>query len=158
MYVKPGVHDVAYLTLLFPNSVMADLRVSWLDPCKLRRITIVGSKKMIVYDDLQPDDKLLVYDKGVDIQRYTDTYEDFHLAYRCGDIYSYPIPEQEPLKMECEHFLECIRARSTPRSDGMFGLKVVKVLETAQKSLLNGGVREALQWESREIFSASHQT
>lgn len=142
MFVKPGVHDVAYLTLHFPNSVIADLRVSWLDPCKIRRITIVGSKKMIVYDDIQTENKLLIYDKGVDVQPYTDTYEEFHLAYRYGEVVPFPLPKQEPLKMECLHFLECICEGRLARSDGMMGLKVVKVLEMAQKSLLNGGVKE----------------
>jgi predicted dehydrogenase len=145
-YVKPGVHDVAYLTLNFPQGVMADLRVSWLDPCKIRRITIVGSRKMIVYDDIEPEEKVKIYDKGVEIQPYTDTLEDFHLAYRYGDVTPYPLNWVEPLKAECLDFLQCIRAGMRPRSCGRKGLKVVQVLEAAQKSLLNGGLREAVAW------------
>jgi predicted dehydrogenase len=143
-YVKPGVHDVAYLTLNFPNGVMADLRVSWLDPCKIRRITIVGSKKMLVYDDIEPVEKVKLYDKGVDVQPYTDTFEDFHLAYRYGDTTVYPIQWEEPLKLECIEFLNSVRARCPACSDGWLGLKVVEVLEAAQKSLSNGGMREEI--------------
>ncbi|MFC1922191.1 Gfo/Idh/MocA family protein [Chloroflexota bacterium] len=146
MFVKPGVCDVAYLTLHFPNSVLADLRVSWLDPCKIRRITIVGSKKMVVYDDIEPENKIIIYDKGVEIQPYTDTFEDFHLAYRYGDESPYPLKWEEPLKMECLHFVDSIRNKTSNYSDGVAGLKVVQVLEAAQNSMLNGGVRKEISW------------
>lgn len=145
-YIKGNVHDVAYLTLHFPDDVLADLRVSWLDPCKIRRITIVGSKKMVVYDDIEPEDKVVIYDKGVDIQPYSDTLEEFHLAYRYGDVVPYQMEWTEPLREECLHFLECIRSESRPRSDGWSGLRVIQVLETAQKSLFNGGMREEVEW------------
>jgi predicted dehydrogenase len=145
MYVKPGVFDVAYLTLYFPNGVMADLRVSWLDPCKIRSITIVGSKKMIVYDDIEPVDKVKIYDKGVDIQPYTDTFEEFHLAYRYGEATSYPLEWKEPLKVECLHFIECILEGKTPVTNGAEGLSVVQVIEAAQKSLLNANTKECVQ-------------
>lgn len=145
MFVKPGVYDVAYLTLQFPERILADLRVSWLDPCKIRRITIVGSKKMIVYDDIEPEKKVMLYDKGVDVQPYNDTYEEFHLAYRYGDAVPYPLQWDEPLKLECKHFLHSIRSGQPPVSDGVLGLKVVKILETAQKSLMNGGTKEGIQ-------------
>ena len=135
-YIQDGVHDVAYLTLHFPNGVLADVRVSWLDPCKIRRVTIVGSRKMIVYDDIEPADKVLIYDKGVEVQPYSDTLEEFDLAYRYGDVVSYPLDWVEPLRAECLHFLASIES----------GLKVVQVLEAAQKSLLNGGLRERVSW------------
>jgi predicted dehydrogenase len=146
-YVRPGVHDVAYLTLHFPNAVMADLRISWLDPCKIRQVTIVGSKKMIVYDDIEPVDKVKIYDKGVEVQPYTDTYEEFHLAYRYGEITSYPLDWQEPLKVECLHFLECIKQGCPSPSDGVEGLKVIRIIEAAQRSLFNGGKREDILWQ-----------
>lgn len=146
-YVKPDVHDVAYLSLFFPDGVMADLRVSWLDPNKIRRITIVGSKKMLVYDDIEPVEKIRVYDKGVEVQPYTDTYEAFHLAYRYGDVTAYPLEWQEPLRAECEDFLECVVSGKRPRSNGELGLQVVQVLEAAQSSLDNGGTKEVVQWE-----------
>ena len=147
MYVKPGVFDVAYLTLYFPGSTMADLRVSWLDPCKIRRITIVGSKKMIVYDDIEPVEKIKIYDKGVDVQPYTDTFEEFHLAYRYGEENVYPIQWHEPLKEECLHFLDCVQNGKTPITNGLEGLSVVRVLEAAQHSLINSGTKECVQWE-----------
>jgi predicted dehydrogenase len=138
-YIKPGVIDVAYLTLSFPSGVMANLRMSWLDPVKTRQITVVGSKKMIVYDDINPHDKVKIYDKGIDIQPYSDTLEEFQLAYRSGEVMNYPLKWQEPLKLECNHFLECIEHHQTPRSDGWFGLRVVQALEMAQYSINNGG-------------------
>jgi predicted dehydrogenase len=121
MYVEEGKYDVAYLTLHYPDRVMVDLRVSWLDPCKIRRITIVGSKKMIVYDDLEPVDKVKIYNKGVDIQPYSDTLEEFHLAYRYGEEEVYPLKWQEPLRAECLHFLECIQHGFPSRSGGEEG-------------------------------------
>lgn len=151
MFVKPGVYDVAYLTIQFPGCVMADLRVSWLDPCKIRSITIVGSKKMIVYDDIEPIEKIKIYDKGVDIQPYTDTLEEFHLAYRYGEAEPYPLSWKEPLRAECQHFIECIQKHEEPHTSGIEGLQVIRVIEAAQKSLLNGGTREAIQWEMQPI-------
>jgi predicted dehydrogenase len=147
-YVKKGIHDMANLTLYFENGIIADLRVSWLDPCKIRCITIVGSKKMIVYDDIEPVEKLKIYDKGVDIQPYNDTYEEFHLAYRYGEVSSIPLKWEEPLKLECQSYLEAIRTGNPPKSDGYQGLQIVQVLEAAQKSLFNGGVQEIIRWKS----------
>ncbi|NLG70994.1 MAG: Gfo/Idh/MocA family oxidoreductase [Chloroflexi bacterium] len=146
MYLNHGVHDVAHVTLNFESKIMADLHVSWLDPCKIRRITIVGNKKMIVYDDIEQEEKVKIYDKGIDVQPYNDTYEDFHLAYRYGDVVTYPVKWEEPLMVECRHFLECIRTGSPVRSDGVQGMKVIQVLEAAQKSLSNGGTGEIITW------------
>jgi predicted dehydrogenase len=146
MYVKRGVHDVAHVTLNFAEGIMADLHVSWLDPTKIRRITIVGNKKMIVYDDIEPVDKVKIYDKGIDVQPYNDTFEEFQLAYRYGDVVSYPLEWEEPLRIECLHFVECIQNGGPARSDGHQGLQVVQVLEAAQKSLFNGGTREKIIW------------
>lgn len=140
---EKGLHDVAYLTLYFPNGALADLRVSWLDPVKIRRITIVGSKKMLVYDDIA-DDKVIIYDKGVDRPPYSDTFEEFTLSYRHGPETPRPFQWVEPLRVECEHFVHCIATGERPRSDGWVGVKVVKVLEAAQKSLLNGGQQEKI--------------
>lgn len=145
-YVQPGIHDVAYLTFQFPNGVMADLRVSWLDPCKIRRITVVGSLKMIVFDDVEPVEKIKIYDKGVDMPPYSDTLEEFRLSYRYGDITTPAISSAEPLNLECRHFLDCIRHGKEPRSGGPVGLKVVRILEGAQRSLLNGGEGVAISW------------
>jgi len=141
-----GIHDVAYLTLYFPNGVMADVRVSWLDPCKIRRYTIVGSDKMLVYDDIESENKILIYDKGVEVPPYSDTEEEFRLSYRYGDVVPFPVTWVEPLRVECQHFLDCIRDGKEPRSSGKVGRKVVKVLEAAQRSLHNGGLREDIWW------------
>ena len=143
-YVQPGIHDVAYLTVNFPNNVMAGVQVSWLDPCKIRRITVVGSQKMVVYDDIEPDEKIKIYDKGVDKPPYSDTFEQFKLSYRYGEVTSPRVPGDEPLHLECAHFIDCICEGKQPRSSGEVGLKIVRILEKAQKSLLNGGQGEKL--------------
>lgn len=141
---RKGLHDVAYLSLFFPNGVLADIRVSWLDPCKQRRYTVVGSSKMLVYDDLDPVNMILIYDKGVEMPPYSDTEQEFRLSYRTGDGIPYPLTWAEPLKVECQHFLDCIRENREPRSNGTAGLEVIRVLESAQASLLNGGSKEVI--------------
>lgn len=139
-----GVHDIAYLTLQYPNQVMAEIRVSWLDPVKVRQYTIVGSKKMLVYDDLAHA-KVVIYDKGVDAPPYTDTFAEFQLSYRHGPETAYPVFWSEPLRNECVDFVRSIQKGSTPISDGRNGLQVVSILEKANRSLLNGGLREEVQ-------------
>lgn len=139
------IHDVAYLTFYFPRGVLADVRVSWLDPCKIRQYTVVGSKKMLVYDDIAPD-KVVLYDKGVEIPPYSDTVAEFHLSYRSNGAEAVPIEWREPLRTECQHFAHSVRNGSQPQSNGAVGLKVVKALEAANRSLLNGGAREVIQW------------
>jgi predicted dehydrogenase len=145
--VQYGIEDVAYMTLLFPNYTLAHVHVSWLDPCKVRRITVVGSKKMVVYDDIESLEKVRVYDKGVDCPPYTNSFGDFRFAYRYGDITIPHIKLAEPLRLECEHFLECILERRRPRTDGYDGLAVVKIIEVAQKSLRNNGSQEQIIYE-----------
>jgi predicted dehydrogenase len=115
------------------------VHVSWLDPNKIRQMTIVGSRKMLVYDDTAPQEKLRIYDKGVNVSRYYDTYGEFQFSYRYGDINIPRIEEHEPLKIECEHFVNCVKSCGTPATDGLNGLRVVSVLEAANKSLRNGG-------------------
>jgi predicted dehydrogenase len=133
-YVREGVHDVVFTTLHFPNNVMAHLHVSWLDPHKIRKITVVGDKKMAVLDDMQATEKLRIYDKGIDfIPSYGDYGES--LSIRVGDIYIPKIDMVEPLKVECQHFLDCIVKGDVPLTDGLCGLQVLRVLEAAEKSL-----------------------
>jgi predicted dehydrogenase len=139
-----GLHEVAYLNLLFPGDLLANVRVSWLDPVKTRRITVVGSKKMLVYDDIA-DNKVVLYDKGVEVPAYSDTLEEFHMSYRHGPEEVIPFEWREPLRVECEDFVDCIRNGHSPTSNAWQGVKVVRVLETAQKSLMNGGGRETIQ-------------
>ena len=145
MYIQPqrGIHDVAYVALTYPKQIMAQVRISWLDPVKVRRYTIVGSRKMIVYDDIAHA-KLVLYDKGVDVPPYSDTFEQFQLSYRHGSEQAYPVFWSEPLRNECIDFARAIRDGIAPVSDGNVGLQVVKILESANRSLLNNGQTEGI--------------
>ena len=149
-----GIEDVAYVSLVFPNYCLAHIRLSWLDPCKVRRITVVGSKKMVVWDDIQPLEKLRVYDKSVTCPPYTDGFGEFHFAYHYGDVTIPHIELAEPLRVQCCHFLECIQKHQRPDTDGINGLRVVEIIETAQKSLRNGGTREQVLYAIEPEFSA----
>ncbi len=144
--VFTGIHDVAYINMLFPDNIMAHIHVSWLDPCKVRRVTVVGSKKMAVYNDIESLEKVKIYDKGVEAPDYINNFGDFQFSYRYGDITIPNIRFTEPLKVECQHFLDSIKNHTKPCSCGEDGLNVVRVLEAAQKSLVNSGHMEELQW------------
>ena len=135
-----GVEDVAMITLRFERNVIAFIHVSWLDPDKIRRTTVVGSRKMLVYDDTAPQEKIRIYDKGVTAQKYYDTFGEFQFSYRYGDIQIPRIEEKEPLFCECEHFVNCIKNGVTPNTDGVNGARVVSVLEAANYSLRRGGL------------------
>jgi predicted dehydrogenase len=130
-YVRSGVQDVVFCYLRFPSGIVAHLHLSWLDPHKERRITVVGARRMATFDDMLIEGKLTIYDKGFD----EDTRSWGEYIARSGDTFSPRIPNVEPLRIECEHFLECIRTGATPRSDGHSGLRVVRVLEQLQRSL-----------------------
>ncbi|HTR89401.1 MAG TPA: Gfo/Idh/MocA family oxidoreductase, partial [Solirubrobacteraceae bacterium] len=130
-FVREGVEDVVFCYLRFPSGAVAHLHLSWLDPHKERRLTVVGSQRMATFDDMQLEGKLTVYDKGFD----EDSRSWGEYIARSGDIYSPRIPNVEPLRVECEHFLRCLREGATPRSDGASGLRVVRVLEALQGSL-----------------------
>jgi predicted dehydrogenase len=142
--ITPGVHDVAYLELRFPGDILAHVHVSWLDPCKVRRVTIVGSKKMVVCDDVATEEKVRIYDKGVNRPFETDRFTEFPMSYRYGGVSIPPIPFGEPLRLQCNHFTDCILNGTRPRTDGNAGLIVVRVLEQADRSLQNGGARQHL--------------
>ena len=103
---------------------------------KIRKMTVVGSKKMMVYDDVQPSEKIRVYDKGVDVPRHYDTFAEFHYSYKYGDIVIPKIDGTEPLQTELDHFIDCIVNNERPISDGNSGLRVIKILEASQKSLI----------------------
>lgn len=138
-YIQPDVEDVAFLTFRYPRSVMAHIHVSWLNPNKIRKTTVVGSKKMLVYDDISPLEKIRIYDKGVNIQPHYDTFGEFQLSYRFGDIFIPKLDDSEPLKVECQHFLDCVQGKATSRSSGQHGHEVVSVLETAMESIKQDG-------------------
>ena len=130
-FVREGVEDVVFCYLRFPSGVVAHLHLSWLDPHKERRLTVVGARRMATFDDMRLEGKLTVYDKGFD----ADVRSWGEYVARSGDIRSPQIPPTEPLRVECEHFVECLRTGATPRSDGASGLRVVRVLEQLQRSL-----------------------
>ncbi|MEK6609089.1 MAG: Gfo/Idh/MocA family oxidoreductase [Myxococcota bacterium] len=137
-YLQAGIEDVVFVNVRFADGTMAQFQVSWLDPRKDRRLTVVGSKKMIVFDDRDPAEMLKLYDKGYD---RPPEYADFgeYLTLRDGDIHVPKVEMREPLAVECAHFVDCVASRATPRTSGREGLAVVRVLEAAQRSLELGG-------------------
>ncbi len=138
-HFQPEIEDVATLTLNFKNGIIAFIHNSWLDPNKIRRTTIVGSRKMLVYDDVETQEKIKIYDKGIEVPPYYDTYADFNFSYRYGDIRSPRIEDYEPLKKVCDHFIDCMQRDRMPLTDGYSGLRVVSILEAASKSLKLSG-------------------
>ncbi len=134
-YIRSGIEDIAFLTLRYPDSIVANLHVSWLNPNKIRTTTVVGSKKMLVYDDISSLEKIRIYNKGVDVIPHYDTFGEFHLSYRYGDIDIPKLVETEPLKVECQHFIDCINNKTVPRSSGRDGLEVMLALDSAGKSM-----------------------
>jgi predicted dehydrogenase len=142
--VQTAIEDVAYITLTFPSGILAHVRLSWLDPSKTRRITVVGRKKMIVYDDVEAHEKLKVYDKRVDTIRRTDTFGEFQFSYHYGSVVSPYVHFEEPLRLELLHFAECVLEDRQPLTDGRNGLRVVEIIEAAQRSLVLGGVPVAV--------------
>lgn len=142
-FLQNGVEDVCFATVFFEGDKLAHLHASWLDPHKIRKVTVVGSKKMAVIDDMENTEKVRLYDKGVELkpgesQRY-ENYTDA-MSIRTGDIVIPKITMKEPLRMECQHFVDCIRTGSTPLSDGRNGLDVVRMMAAAQTSLAQNGV------------------
>jgi predicted dehydrogenase len=125
-FINKGIEDLFFFSLEFANGVLGHGHVSWLDPNKTRKFTIVGSKKMIIFDDVASSEKIKIYDKGVFHKEYGNYGES--LSLRDGDIYSPAIKVTEPLKIECQHFLDCIKSGTKPLSDGVNGLNVTKVL------------------------------
>lgn len=130
-YMQEGIEDVVFAFMRFPSGLAAHLHLSWLDPHKERRFTIVGAKRMATFDDMELERKLTIYDKGFDEK--ANSYGEY--ITRAGEIRCPRVPNAEPLRIECEHFLQCVRDGATPRSDGHSGLRVVRVLEGLQRSL-----------------------
>lgn len=141
-YVREGIEDVVFLQLHFQSGRMAAIHVSWLDPHKERKLTIVGTKKMAVFDDMEPTEKLRIYDRGVNRPDYASYAE--ALTLRFGDILIPKVDSAEPLLRECQHFVDRLHDRAAPRSDGRSGLQVVRVLAAASESLRRGGAQTAL--------------
>lgn len=139
------LEDVAFITLEYPGGVVAHVHVSWVDPNKLRRMTFVGDQKMVVYDDVSQDERLRIYDKGIVLDSLPNAYGEFRLITRSGDLHIPNLPTTEPLRAECEHFVQCIRSEQTPLSDGVDGYRVVRMLEAAQQSIEQNGLPVALE-------------
>jgi predicted dehydrogenase len=147
-YLQPGVEDVVFMTIDYPGGVGANVHISWLDPRKVRAMTVVGSKKMVVYDDVDSDAPLMIYDKGItrhalppemQVPATPGGFGEFRFLTRAGDVVIPRFDQSEPLRAECRHFIECIQRGDTPVSDGLEALRVVEVLEAAQESLARGG-------------------
>jgi predicted dehydrogenase len=137
-YLQSHIDDVAFVNLRFRSGVSAQIQVSWLDPRKERRLTIVGSQKMVEFDDVHPVEKIRIYDKGVDRPPSFTEYAQY-LSIRNGDIHIPQVPMVEPLERECRHFIDCVAEGKRPLTDGQSALRVVRVLEAAQKSLESDG-------------------
>jgi predicted dehydrogenase len=178
--LSEGIYDVAYVNLIFPDGLPAFIHVSWLDPCKVRRLTVVGSKKMAVLNDVENEQKIKIYDKGVDPPAYTNGFTEFQWSYRSGDILIPKLRLAEPLRQECQVFVDrclvrqrpgdehkpveaaagapsnpcpidaecmvCSAHGKGPYSCGRDGLRVIRILEAAQRSMTNGQVPEELKW------------
>ncbi|HLZ70659.1 MAG TPA: Gfo/Idh/MocA family oxidoreductase [Dehalococcoidia bacterium] len=140
-----GVADVAYLTLQFDNNLIAHFHVNWLSPVKVRQVLIGGNRRMVLYDDIEPTEKVKVYDRGV---LWTNDPSDLrrtvNVAYRLGDMYAPRLDQTEALEVECAHFIDCVRSGSTPQSDGEAGLRVVRLLAAAEQSLRDDGRPQVL--------------
>jgi predicted dehydrogenase len=143
-HVTPGVEDVTNISLSFKHKRFATIQSSWLEPRKVREMTIVGTRRMIVYDDLQTLEKIRIYDVRVERPPHYDTFADFHYSYHNGDSYIPHIRQEEPLKVECQHFLDCIETGLQPLTGGDEGLALVRILEAASKSLKDRGAPVAL--------------
>ncbi|MFZ3340871.1 MAG: Gfo/Idh/MocA family oxidoreductase [Terriglobales bacterium] len=133
-----GYEDIAFLTIYFPNKVIAHINVNWISPVKVRTTLIGGEKKMLVWNDLEADEKLKIYDKGVDVKSQEGVYN-LLVSYRSGDMWAPQVEQIEALKMELNYFIDCIREDTTPFNDGCAGLKVVRMLEAANESLAKRG-------------------
>lgn len=143
-HVTRGIEDVTMMYLNFRKNRCAFIQNSWLDPKKVRQMTVVGSRRMIVYDDTEPLEKLKIYDARVEVPPHYDSFAEFTYSYHYGDAYVPYIKQDEPLKLECQHFLECIHEGGTPMTSGRHGLEVVRILEASGISLKQHGAAVAL--------------
>jgi predicted dehydrogenase len=144
------------MTVFFPKSIIAHINVNWLSPVKVRRTLIGGSKQMIVYDDMEASEKIKVYDKGITVKNGPESLYKMLVNYRAGDMYAPALDVTEALKLEAQHFAECIGNGSTPVTDGSCGLRIVQMLEAATKSMRNRGQLVELETSKEtEVLAAS---
>src|SRR5437899_3125351 len=131
--------NIAYLTLFYPRSLTAHIHVNWLAPVKLRRTVVAGSDKMVVYDDLEPSEKVKVYDSGISVQQNGDSVQSLLVSYRTGDMWAPRLDATEALRVAGLHFLDCIRHARQPLTDGRAGLRAIRTLEAAGASMVRRG-------------------
>src|SRR5262249_36789453 len=139
-HVPNRPENLAYLTLFFDTPLLAHIHVNWLAPVKVRRTLVGGSRQMIVYDDLEPSEKVRVYDRGITLQGDPDVLYQTRIGYRTGDMWAPQLEVTEALQTEVGHFLDCIRQGKRPLTDGEMGLRVVRILEAATRSLAGRGI------------------
>jgi predicted dehydrogenase len=147
-HITPGVEDVTNMSLSFSRKRFATIQSSWLEPRKIREMTIVGTRRMIVYDDLRTREKIRIYDARVERPPHYDTFAEFQYSYHYGDSYIPYLHQEEPLKLACQHFADCIRTNSQPLTDGRKGLEMVRILEAASASLRKNGAPVTLSQSS----------
>ena len=142
-YGRSKIEDIAYLTVYYPDDLIGHIHVNWLAPVKIRKTLIGGSKKMIVYDDTEPAEKVKVYDRGVEVSANGDPTSIYKalVSYRMGNMYAPYLDQTEALRIEVEHFVDCIRTGKRPETDGWAGLNVVRILDAANRSLNSDGAR-----------------
>jgi predicted dehydrogenase len=138
-FVKKGLKDVAFINVRFKSGIIANINVSWLSPNKVRETIIVGKKKMVLYDDTKVDEKIKIFDKGVDLIKDPENFGEYQLTYRTGNIVSPFLKNDEPLKLIVKHFIDSIKNNLKPKTDGNCGLRVVRAVEAAEKSSENEG-------------------
>ena len=152
-YIQDGIEDVVFLSLFFDNRVMAHIHLSWLDPHKVRRTTIVGQNKMAVFDDAETTEKLRIYDNHAEMPPAKSYGEAIQV--RFGDIVIPRVEMGEPLKLECQHFIDCVRERKTPVSDAHDGLRVIRIIEAAQQSMEQDGIPVSIRTDHNEQLHSS---
>lgn len=138
-HITRGIEDVTMMYLAFKRNCCGFIHNSWLDPKKVRQMTVIGTQRMIVYDDTEPLEKLKIYDARVEVPPHYDTFAEFTYSYHYGDAYVPYIKQDEPLKLECQHFIDCIRDHAVPITSGRLGLEVVRILEASSQSLRENG-------------------
>ncbi len=152
-YLQNGIEDVVFGNLFFPDGKMANFHTSWLDPRKVRRFTVVGSKKMAVFDDMEADEKLKIYDKGIDIKRAgKEELPPATISVRYGDVISPNLPFKEPLAEELWHFVKCVLEGKTPKTDGRHGLLTLYLLDACQRSLNSRGIPVEIPEKARRLL------
>lgn len=152
-HVAGSPENMAHITLFFESKCVAHVSVNWLSPIKVRQTFIGGSKKMIVYNDLEPTEKIKLYDKGITLDVLPENAHQFRIGYRAGDMWAPNISTKEALQAEIEHFIECVRTGATPVSSGLSGLRVIEVLEAASRSIADHGKPVLLQQPLRKAES-----